>query len=81
MRFIECANRPVFDRCNLWGASITLGCQIFNGIFDERTCDLFTAMVARIHPSEDKSIVLEKAAGAMLGVVRRLMENPEAVEA
>jgi hypothetical protein len=38
-------------------------------------------MVARVHPHESKSVVLEKSAGSMMGVVRRLMENPEAVEA
>lgn len=81
LRFIECATPPAFNRCNLWGASVTFGCQFWNGLFDERTADLFLAMLARVHPSEDKSIILEKIAGASLGVVKRLMDNPEAVEA
>src|SRR5262249_11486627 len=79
LRFIECASRPSFIGCNLWGVSVTLGCQFFGGIFDERSADLFTAMVARVHPQESKAVVLERTAGTSMAVVRRLMDNPEAV--
>lgn len=74
--FIE-NNHAVFDDCDLWGARASLGCQFWNGTFDERTCDRFVAMVARIHPDPDKRARLEGVAGNQLRVVKRLMDRRE----
>ncbi len=75
LRFIECANPPRFVGSNLWNASVKLGCTFFGGTFDERSCNLLLAMLARVHPSEEKSMILEKLAGKSLGVIRRLMDG------
>ena len=65
----------VFEHCNLWGAKASLGCQFYNSEFDARTCDRFTAMVARLHPDPVKRAKLEELAGRELGPVKRLMDR------
>lgn len=77
--FIE-NNRAKFVDCNLWGAKASLGCQFFNSEFDERTCDRFVAMVARLHPNDEKRARLEGLAGRELPVVKRLMDRREPEE-
>jgi len=73
LRFIECAKPPVFEGCNLWGASVTLGCTFFNGIFDERSANLFAGMLARVHPREEARTLLREIAGKQMASVERLM--------
>lgn len=63
------------EDCNVWGAKASLGCQFFNSRFDERTCDRFVAMVARVHPDPEKRAKLEGVAGRELRVVKRLMDS------
>lgn len=79
LRFME-NHVALFQDCNLWGAHITLGCQIFgDGVgFDERSVNLFLALAARKHPNPEIRSKLEEMAGAAVGVVDRLVSAPEA---
>ena len=78
LRFIE-ATRMKYAGSNLWGAYVQLGCQFLRSEFDERQCDLFTGMVARRQPNEEKRKLLTDIAGISAKVVDRLMATDEGV--
>lgn len=79
LRFIDGGKTAVFQGTVLWNASVQLGCQFFSGTFDERSSDLFLAMLARRHANEDKRTLLTQMAGQQAGVVDRLMNDPQEV--
>ncbi len=60
-----------FERCNLWGARLSLGCAFWNGAFDDRLVRQFLALVARV--SEDSRIAA--LAGDQYAVVCRAMDG------
>lgn len=78
LRFME-NHKAMFDDCNLWGALISLNCALFgDGVsFDERSVNLFMALIARKHPDEKKRVELEEMAGTAVAVVDRLVAAPE----
>jgi uncharacterized protein YjbI with pentapeptide repeats len=76
LRFIE-ANHVDFRGSNLWNAHVQIGCPFFNGVFDARQADLFTGMVARVHPNEERATILRDQAGKQYDVVSRLMDDRE----
>lgn len=66
--------RLVFEDSNLWGAKVAIGCGVFNAEFDERTCNYFAAMLARIHPGRREAGMLRAVAGEYYyAAVDRLM--------
>src|SRR5438876_11689202 len=82
LRYIECREPVVYDGVVLWGAQTAFGCQFWNGQFDERSVNLFLALVARKHQDVDKRKMLEEMAGATnVGIVERLMGERDLVEA
>lgn len=60
-----------FERCNLWGAKMAMGCAFWNATFDERTVQQFLALVARV--SQDSHIA--GLAGDQYRVVCRAMDG------
>ena len=60
---------------NLWSAHVQLGCQFFQGSFDERQARLFLAMVARRYPDADIASRLKELCGKEYDVVERLMRE------
>jgi len=62
-----------FDDCQLWGAKAALGCAFWNAHFDEKACQRFVAMLARIYPSNDMRVRLMEIAGVEYKVVNRAM--------
>lgn len=74
LRFIE-SHGVSFRDSVLWNAAITLGCQSLGtqNTFDQRSADLFIAIVARLHPDQEKSRILRELAGEQLATVERLM--------
>lgn len=77
LRYLE-SYRVKYDGSNLWSAQVAFGCQFLgNGaMFDERACDLFVAMVAKVMPNEKKAAALREVCGDMnKKVVDRLMDE------
>lgn len=74
LRFIE-ARDVKFHGANLWSAVTAFGCQFWNCDFDERSCDLFVAMVARKYPNPEKAKLLLDVAGFNAKVVEKLMSE------
>lgn len=67
---LECdRGLPEFYDSNLWGVKVAIGCQVFNGHFDLKTAQRFTAMINRMHPDSR----LASFAGEQAEVVERLM--------
>jgi len=60
-----------FDGCNLWAAKLSMGCQFWNGTFDDRTVRQFLALVARA--AQDPRIA--ELAGDQYAVVCRAMDG------
>ncbi len=78
LRYIE-AHDCRYEGSNLWSAVNALGCQFWNGTFDERSCDFFVAMVGRVHPNPEKAKMLAAAAGEIsVKVTDRLMGDRSA---
>jgi uncharacterized protein YjbI with pentapeptide repeats len=57
--------------CNLWGAKTAFGCAFWQGEFDEKTCQRFLALVARVYPVNDVRVKLMSMAGDQYRVVDR----------
>lgn len=76
LRFVE-SQRLKYIGSNLWGAYVQIGCQFFSSEFDERQCDLFTGMVARKQPNEEKKRILTETAGVSAKIVDRLLSTFE----
>ena len=76
LRFLE-AFGVDFRGANLWGAAMSLGCQFFNGKFDEKQCQMFQALVARRYPVEYIGDRMRVLAGAQADLVDRLMRSED----
>lgn len=73
--FLE-ADHPAFTDSSLWGVKQALGCQFWNGQFDEEQCRLFLAMVARAYPESNAADQIATMAGdTAMKLVRRLMDE------
>lgn len=70
---------PVFEDCTLWGVKAPFGCGFWNGKFDQRSIDLFAAMLSRVCPDAPKKGMLEAVAGDSLAAVDRLMREKDDV--
>lgn len=75
LRFVE-ARHNDFAGSLLWGASLQMSCQFWNGKFDERTTGMFLAFVARVHPTPETATILRELSGEHYAVAARLMDVP-----
>lgn len=64
-----------FDDCNLWGAKASFGCAFWRSEFDEKTCQRFLGMLARIYPDTQTRATLMQMAGNQYPVVDRVMRE------
>ncbi len=64
-----------FIESNLWGAKMAFGCAVWQAEFDEKTCQRFVAMVARVYPENDTRVKLMEIAGDQYAVVDRAMRE------
>lgn len=64
-----------FMESNLWAAKIALGCAFWNAEFDEKTCQRFIGMVARVYPDEARKARLIEFACDQYHAVDRVMRG------
>lgn len=76
LRFLE-AFGVDFTGANLWGASVAIGCQFFNGVFDQKQCQIFQALVARRYPVAYIGDRMRELAGEEMPLVERLMRSDD----
>lgn len=78
LRYTEC-HRANYNDSVLWGAGVSMGCQFFNAVFDERSANLFAAIVGKIHPNLATAERIKELAGADANkAIERLMrDKPE----
>lgn len=69
-RQVESGALKMID-CNLWSAKTSFGCAFWQGEFDEKTCQRFLSLVARVYPVNDVRVKLMSMAGDQYPVVNR----------
>lgn len=75
------AESPRFNDCNLWGAKVPWGCQIFGGHLDQRTVRFGLALLANSYRDGDDTVFVDKirelAGESATSVVGRLMRRQD----